>query len=567
MFRNMKISTRLSMAVASVVLITLAISVLSYTRMGLMNRNTNKIVVDLYPKTETAHEIINNVNLISLAVRNSLLFVDNTMIETEINRIRDSQKKTGVLIEKLESETDAGEGRDLIGKIKTDQQKFDTDLDHLLELAKTDGAAATDYMINDFRPVNTAYLNSVDDLIRYESEQMKRGGNDSLDSFTASRNFLIVMMTITALLSTILGFWILRSITNPLRRAVEVASAVAEGDLTQHIEVTSKDETGLLLQALKDMVNRLTGIVSGVRITTDSIGTASREIAQGNADLSQRTEEQASSLEETASSMEELTSTVRQNAENAKQANQLAANASDIAVKGGQAVGEVVQTMGMISTSSKKIMDIISVIEGIAFQTNILALNAAVEAARAGEQGRGFAVVAAEVRNLAQRSAAAAKEITTLIKDSVEKVDVGSKQVDQAGETMNEIVQAVKRVTDIMAEIAAASIEQNSGIEQVNQAILQMDEVTQQNAALVEQAAASAEAMEEQALALTMAVNIFKLGTGKQAMRTVATNPAAKATVAHQAPPTLEERRLSGKQKEIKQIKANEDADGDWKEF
>jgi methyl-accepting chemotaxis protein len=479
--------------------------------MGLMNRNTNKIVVDLYPKTETAHEIINNVNLISLAVRNSLLFVDNTMIETEINRIRDSQKKTGVLIEKLESETDAGEGRDLIGKIKTDQQKFDTDLDHLLELAKTDGAAATDYMINDFRPVNTAYLNSVDDLIRYESEQMKRGGNDSLDSFTASRNFLIVMMTITALLSTILGFWILRSITNPLRRAVEVASAVAEGDLTQHIEVTSKDETGLLLQALKDMVNRLTGIVSGVRITTDSIGTASREIAQGNADLSQRTEEQASSLEETASSMEELTSTVRQNAENAKQANQLAANASDIAVKGGQAVGEVVQTMGMISTSSKKIMDIISVIEGIAFQTNILALNAAVEAARAGEQGRGFAVVAAEVRNLAQRSAAAAKEITALIEDSVNKVDVGSKQVDQAGETMNEIVQAVKRVTDIMAEIAAASIEQNSGIEQVNQAILQMDEVTQQNAALVEEAAAIAASVHDQTRKLTEAVEKFKI--------------------------------------------------------
>ena len=259
---------------------------------------------------------------------------------------------------------------------------------------------------------------------------------------------------------------------------------------------------GQLLQALKDMNASLGNIVGEVRSTTDSISTAAQEIAAGNSDLSQRTEEQASSLEETASSMEELTSTVKQNAENAKQANQLAANASDIAVKGGQAVNEVVQTMGSISASSKKIMDIISVIEGIAFQTNILALNAAVEAARAGEQGRGFAVVAAEVRNLAQRSAAAAKEITALIGDSVDKVDIGSRQVDQAGATMNEIVSAVKRVTDIMAEIAAASNEQSSGIEQVNQAIIQMDEVTQQNAALVEEAAAAAEAMQEQARAL-----------------------------------------------------------------
>jgi methyl-accepting chemotaxis protein len=265
--------------------------------------------------------------------------------------------------------------------------------------------------------------------------------------------------------------------------------------------------------------------------------------------------------------MEELTSTVRQNAENAKTANQLAASASDIAVKGGLAVNEVVHTMGLISTSSKKIMDIISVIEGIAFQTNILALNAAVEAARAGEQGRGFAVVAAEVRNLAQRSAAAAKEITALISDSVEKVDIGSKQVDQAGETMNEIVQAVKRVTDIMAEIAAASNEQNSGIEQVNQAILQMDEVTQQNAALVEEAAASAEAMEEQALALTAAVHIFKLDAGKQDNRSAAIKPVAAATAKQVQPLPKQEKRLSGHTGERKLIKEKEEKDGEWEEF
>ena len=559
MFKNMKISTRLTLAFTVVVLITLTISILSYMRMGLMNRNTDKIVVDLYPKTETAHNIINNVNLISLAIRNALLFVDTGMIDAEIIRVRDAQKKTGELIEKLESETEAGKGRELIGNIKANRQRFDASLDKLVELGRTDGAAATNYLINEFRPVNTAYLGSIDDLIKYQGELMRQGGDDSLESFTASRNFLIIMTALSALLSALLGFWIIRSIIRHLHRAVEVASAVSQGDLTSSIEVKTRDEVGQLLQALKDMNGNLSGIVGEVRRTTDSINTAAKEIAAGNSDLSQRTEEQASSLEETASSMEELTSTVKQNAENARQANQLAANASDIAVKGGLAVNEVVQTMASISTSSRKIMDIISVIEGIAFQTNILALNAAVEAARAGEQGRGFAVVAAEVRNLAQRSAAAAKEITALIDDSVDKVDVGSKQVDQAGATMNEIVQAVKRVTDIMAEIAAASSEQSSGIEQVNQAIVQMDDVTQQNAALVEEAAAAAEAMQEQAASLMKAVSMFKLEAGKGSRRAPAAQPEAKAAVARRVPAPL--------RKERKLIKAEQDMDGDWKEF
>jgi methyl-accepting chemotaxis protein len=411
-------------------------------------------------------------------------------------------------------------------------------------------------------------------LAKFREQQIATAHKITASAFAdvgSTTNMMIIGGLIATLMTFIFTAWIIRSIFNQLGGEPDLVSGVvkrvADGDLTVEVQTKANDDSSMFY-SVKDMVNKLTVIVASIRNITDSIGTASREIAQGNADLSQRTEEQASSLEETASSMEELTSTVRQNAENAKQANQLAANASDIAVKGGQAVGEVVQTMGLISTSSKKIMDIISVIEGIAFQTNILALNAAVEAARAGEQGRGFAVVAAEVRNLAQRSAAAAKEITTLIKDSVDKVDIGSKQVDQAGETMNEIVSAVKRVTDIMAEIAAASNEQNSGIEQVNQAILQMDEVTQQNAALVEQAAASAEAMEEQALALTAAVNIFKLGAGKQATRTVAAKPAAAAAVTHQVPPTLEEkRRLSANAKERSQIKDKEEEDGDWKEF
>ena len=324
----------------------------------------------------------------------------------------------------------------------------------------------------------------------------------------------ITNVTIIALgiaLAAIIGYLLIRAIVNPINKAVAVANAVASGDLTSRIDVHSTNETGRLLLALKTMNDNLTDLVSKVRSGTDQIETASGEISSGNTDLSQRTEEQASSLEETASSMEELTSTVRQNAENARQANQLAPGASEVAKKGGTVVNQVVQTMSSINESSSKIVDIISVIDGIAFQTNILALNAAVEAARAGEQGRGFAVVATEVRTLAQRSAAAAKEIKELINDSVSKVETGSRLVDEAGITMEEVVIAVKRVTDIMSEISAASQEQSSGIEQVNQAVMQMDEVTQQNAALVEEAAAAAESMHDQAQALTQAVTIFKL--------------------------------------------------------
>jgi methyl-accepting chemotaxis protein len=334
-------------------------------------------------------------------------------------------------------------------------------------------------------------------------------------SYNTTFMLLAAAMTAGVLLSIIFGSLLLRSIVAPLDEAIEIAHKVAAGDLTSNIVVTStKSSTGRLLQALKEMNDHLVDLVSKVRSSTDQIATASGEIASGNSDLSQRTEEQASSLEETASSMEELTSTVKQNADNARQANQLAAGASDVAVKGGTVVGQVVDTMKSISESSHKIVDIISVIDGIAFQTNILALNAAVEAARAGEQGRGFAVVATEVRTLAQRSAAAAKEIKELISDSVAKVDEGTRLVDEAGTTMDEIVTAVKRVTDIMSEITAASQEQSSGIEQVNQAVTQMDEATQQNAALVEEAAAAAESMSDQAQALTQAVSVFKLSGG-----------------------------------------------------
>jgi methyl-accepting chemotaxis protein len=315
-------------------------------------------------------------------------------------------------------------------------------------------------------------------------------------------------------------FFIYRLIKGELEHGVQAAERLAAGDLSVQAHIDRDDEVGRLMKAMNGISHGLSGVIGSVRHGVDTIATASAEIASGNSDLSGRTESQASSLEETASSMEELTDTVRQNADNARQANQLVVSASEFAIKGGEVVGQVVDTMGSIKESSRKIVDIIGVIDGIAFQTNILALNAAVEAARAGEQGRGFAVVAAEVRNLAQRSAGAAKEIKALIGDSVDKVDAGSKLVDDAGATMNQIVTSVKQVADIMSEIAAASHEQSDGIAQVNQAITQMDEATQQNSALVEQAAAAAQSLQDQAAELARAVAVFKLMPGHEAAST-----------------------------------------------
>jgi methyl-accepting chemotaxis protein len=346
----------------------------------------------------------------------------------------------------------------------------------------------------------------------------------------------------------------------------EIAHKIAAGDLAATVTTKANDQSSLLF-AMKTMRDSLAKIVGEVRQGTDTIATASAQIAAGNMDLSSRTEQQASSLEETAASMEELTSTVKQNADNARQANQLAESASGVAVKGGQVVAQVVDTMSAINSSSKKIVDIIGVIDGIAFQTNILALNAAVEAARAGEQGRGFAVVAAEVRNLAQRSAAAAKEIKTLIGDSVDKVEEGSKQVAEAGKTMDEIVGSVKRVTDIMAEITVASQEQTSGIEQINQAITQMDQVTQQNAALVEEAAAAAASLQEQASGLSQVVSVFKLDDSEplQAPASQRTE-TVKRSRAHQQPPRAKHA-IAAPQRKPAAAPALAAAGGDWETF
>ncbi|HET6787848.1 MAG TPA: methyl-accepting chemotaxis protein, partial [Aquabacterium sp.] len=351
----------------------------------------------------------------------------------------------------------------------------------------------------------------LDQLIGQQNKHMELAGAYSAEVARNTGIFILALTLAAAAISVLIATFATRSITRPLNRAVAVAQRVARGDLTSTISSSSQDETGQLMQALHDMNESLQRIVGDVRQGTEAITTASDEIAVGNLDLSSRTEQQASSLQQTSSSMSELTQMVKQNADSARQANQLAASASQVAEQGGDVVSRVVDTMGAIDASSRKIVDIIGVIDGIAFQTNILALNAAVEAARAGEQGRGFAVVAGEVRTLAQRSASAAKEIKQLIDESVSQVAQGSQLVTQAGSTMTNVVASVRRVTDIMGEITSASESQSHGIETVNHSIHQMDGVTQQNAALVEQASAAAESMKQQAHHLARIVSVFKL--------------------------------------------------------
>ncbi|KDB99155.1 methyl-accepting chemotaxis protein signaling domain protein [Bordetella bronchiseptica D993] len=393
---------------------------------------------------------------------------------------------------------------------------IDDGVDTMVEALRSEDYS-TFYMVNNEygTPRSAAFIAAIGDFSKYINEQQqatmeaaRTNFDRALMAVTAAVVLALVLMLVAR---TVFG----RLVVRPLKEAGQHFDRIAAGDLTARVEVRNSNEIGQLFAALKRMQESLTRTVATVRRGVDEINVGSREISAGNTDLSSRTEEQAASLEETAASMEELASTVKQNADNARQANQLAASASDVAERGGSAVSEVVSTMDGISASSRKISEIVSVIDGIAFQTNILALNAAVEAARAGEQGKGFAVVAGEVRSLAQRSAQAAKEIKVLIEDSVGKVGTGSQQVERAGATMQEIVASVKRVTDIMGEISAASDEQSSGIEQVNRAVSQMDEVTQQNAALVEEAAAAAGSLQEQAQRLAEAVAVFRINAGE----------------------------------------------------
>ncbi|WP_279885603.1 methyl-accepting chemotaxis protein [Comamonas aquatica] len=375
-----------------------------------------------------------------------------------------------------------------------------------------DSQTVQNFVQQKFIPATTAYIQATQELVDGEAQQVAAAEIEVSAMFAQLYTLGAILMVLTVAIATFISWRLSRGIAAGVEQARAVAQRIGAGDLSQDVQIHSGDEIGQLLTALRDMQANLTQVVRTVRHGSDNVATASSEIAQGNQDLSARTESQASALEETSASMEELGSTVKQNADNARQANQLAQNASNVAVQGGQVVAQVVDTMKGISESSAKIADIISVIDGIAFQTNILALNAAVEAARAGEQGRGFAVVAAEVRSLAGRSAEAAKEIKALITASVQRVDQGTSLVDQAGATMNEVVQSIRRVTDIMGEISAASSEQSAGVGQVGEAVTQMDQATQQNAALVEEMSAAATSLHGQAQELVQAVAVFKLG-------------------------------------------------------
>jgi methyl-accepting chemotaxis protein len=532
---KLKIGIRLGLGFGAVLLMLALVIGLGISRLSELYEGTDQIVNQHYPKVLLAQRVQDDFDHTARALRNIMLSSDPGLIARELASIAEARKDISATLGKLDPLIQSAAGRQSFKAIQDARAAYVVLLEQFLQLqaeGKKDEALAI--LLGSLDKAQSAYTDSLVALITHQSEQMEAGRQQAEDTYHSGCILLGAAGLIALILGALLARVISRSITQPLIRAVGVAQAVAAGDLTSSVEIVAQDETGQLLQALSDMNTHLQNIVGQVRNGTETIASASGQIASGNMDLSSRTEQQAGSLEETASSMEQLTSTVKQNGDNARQANALAVSASDVAVRGGTIVSQVVETMGSINESSRKIADIIGVIDGIAFQTNILALNAAVEAARAGEQGRGFAVVASEVRSLAQRSAGAAKEIKELIVDSVEKVEAGSKLVNQAGATMDEIVASVKRVTDIVGEITAAGHEQEVGIEQINKAISQMDAVTQQNAALVEQAAAAAGSLQDLAGDLTRVMSVFKMDGAARAAAparkmTALGNPAAGA--------------------------------------
>ena len=594
-FKDIKISVRLAACFAILIGVMCLITGVGMQSLNSISKASRMVVEDRYVKISLVMEIRENVNSAARNLRNALLARNPEEATRYLDRGAANSAKTTQALADVDKMVNTARGKQLMKSINDARAAYNTPRDKLRELIRQQKKEeATEVLFTEVIPAQDHYFEVLNEFAVFQKSLMDESVIEGQNT-TNSAIALMLELSGVAIILCVIGAWLVtRSITRPLNEAVNVASAVAQGDLTVQIADTSKDETGMLLASLKTMNQNLHRIVSEVRTGTDTINTASSEIATGNLDLSSRTEEQAGALEETASAMEELTSTVKQNADNARQANQLAATASEVAVQGGSVVGQVVQTMGEINDASRKIVDIISVIDGIAFQTNILALNAAVEAARAGEQGRGFAVVASEVRTLAQRSASAAKEIKALIDDSVARVDNGSRLVEQAGSTMSEVVASVRRVTDVVAEISAASHEQSDGIEQINQAIVQMDEVTQQNAALVEQAAAAAQSLQEQSVRLSETVGVFKLSSNDapraqatrkplaprpvttarpaaktgQAAAPAATSPAA-ATAATATPPALPaaSTKASNKASAKAGSKAVTADDGDWEQF
>ncbi|UOD33502.1 MCP four helix bundle domain-containing protein [Massilia violaceinigra] len=540
MFSHLKIGARLAIGFGLTICILLVMSLLGINRIRYTSSLTDHIVNDRYVQVELTNVMRSYANRGAQSLRNAMLAPDPAQSKALLGSMLDADRTGAEAASRLGAMMVADEAKQLF----QDQSKaFDAYFVLRSEAVKRFGEGgredAVAFLFKEVIPIQNAYFGRLDAVLKYQTALMARDGKEAADASSSATLLMLLLLALATAVSALAGWLITRSVTVPIGEAVALAETVARGDLTTRIVVTRQDETGRLLSALKDMVESLTRTVGAVRSGTDTITTASSEIAAGNMDLASRTENQATSLEETASSMEELTSIVKQNADNARQANTLVVSAAEHANKGGRVVSDVVGTMGAIRESSGKIVDIISVIDGIAFQTNILALNAAVEAARAGEQGRGFAVVASEVRNLAQRSASAAKEIKALIDDSVGKVETGSELVNQAGATMEQIMGSVRQVADIMGEIAAASAEQSAGINQVNGAIVAMDNATQQNAALVEQAAAAAASMQGQAVHLAEAVSVFKLHGDEMAGAALRTPARAKAVAAAAARPAV----------------------------
>ncbi|MGK5029442.1 methyl-accepting chemotaxis protein [Janthinobacterium sp. MDT1-19] len=517
LLRNVSIGVRLGLGFAVILLFSMVITGISVWRLHDVATATRNMMEQPLAKeryiSDWYSKIDSGIRRTTAIVRSA----DTSLGPYFAEEAKQSSVVSGELQKKIEALISGPQETELFRQVSDMRKVY---LDAREQVSKLKAAGQTEEAEKAFQavfvPGSTKYQKVIMNMLEHQRASIDATAREIDAVAKTSRNLLLALAALALAFGVVCAWVLTMGIVHPLRTAVDIARKVADGDLTAQIDTSAKDETGQLLQALKDMNTSLLTIVGEVRSGTDSIATSSTQIAAGNQDLSSRTEEQAGSLEETASSMEELTSTVKQNADNARQANQLAASAAQVAVKGGEVVAQVVGTMQSINTSSNKIVDIISVIDGIAFQTNILALNAAVEAARAGEQGRGFAVVASEVRNLAQRSASAAKEIKTLIGASVEQVNAGSMLVAQAGSTMNDIVDSVQRVSDIITEITAASSEQSVGIDEINRAIGQMDAVTQQNAALVEESAAAAESMQHQAHNLAQVVSVFKLH-GQQA--------------------------------------------------
>lgn len=509
---NMKVGSRLGLGFGILIVFSIVIAAISWKQLVEADGEIDLLINDRVEKVIKINEIKAAVSAQAEALRTIGLSKGDAVLQRETKRIRDTASQIAERFDRLDKTITSDKGRSLLQATVTKRSQFIV----VRERAMT-AAVAKDYdgmgalIEQELVPAQAGYLAALGDLIGYQSELMNAAYNQTRADVRRTLWLLSIMTLTCAVVGIVIAWRLARSVTAPLDTAVTVADRIADGDLDVDITDDRRDELGQLLRSMKRMRTSLARVVGTVRENAENVTTASAQIAAGNQDLSSRTEQQAASLQETAASMEQLTSTVKQNAENARTANQLAQSASTAAAAGGQTVSEVVTTMDSISANSRKMADIIGVIDGIAFQTNILALNAAVEAARAGEQGRGFAVVATEVRTLAQRSADAAKEIRTLISQSVERVAAGSNLVQAAGTAMQDIVSRVTRVTDLIGEITHSAAEQSNGIEQVNLAVSQMDQVTQQNAALVEEAAAAASSLKTQAGELVQAVAVFQL--------------------------------------------------------